>query len=119
MKVILIFFRHGEEGVFERHRSRTSLSCQKHHRLQDVKKHLTDFLGISEQPARKYGLGSYEVKLYRLAKSSLGKPENFVILTQSQWEMELPSLISNEGCSELNGKLFNFVFFYCASYEVV
>ena len=35
---------------FEQHRSRISLSCQlEHHRLKDLKRHLTDFLGISKQ----------------------------------------------------------------------
>ena len=71
-EVILSFFRHGEEGVFERHRSRISIRCLKHHYPQNVEQHLTDLLGISEQ-VRKCDLGMYEIKLYRLAKSSSGK----------------------------------------------
>ena len=49
VKVILSFFRHGEESAFKRHRNRISISCQKHHYLQDKKKHLTDLLGFREQ----------------------------------------------------------------------
>ena len=56
-------------GLFKQQRERP----EKHHYPQNVKQHLTDFLGISEQ-ARKCDLGMYEIKLDRLAKSSSGKP---------------------------------------------
>ena len=33
-----------------------------------------------------------------------GKCENFAIVTDGQWQLELPNLISDESRSELNGK---------------
>ena len=44
------------------------------------------------------------MKLFRLAESSTGKCENFAIVTDGKWQLELPNLISDEGSSELNGK---------------
>ena len=44
------------------------------------------------------------IELFRLAESSTGKCENFAIVTDGKWQLELPSLISDEGGSELNGK---------------
>ena len=67
------------------------------------KKHLTAFLGLKEQ-ALQFGIGGFSLKLFRLAKSSTGKCENFAIVTDGQWQVELPNLISDEGSSELNGK---------------
>ena len=77
-------------------------------RFPFLKKHLCDFLGIKEQAA-KYGFGTYELKLYRLAKSG-GKTENYAIITQGQWELEFPNLIAEEGNSELNGTIFYITF---------
>ena len=68
VKVILSFFRHGEEGPLERHRSRLTVNLDEQRNISIFKKHLCDFLGIKEQAA-KYGFGTYELKLYRLAKS--------------------------------------------------
>ena len=34
----------------------------------------------------------------------MGKCENFVIVTDGQWQLELPHLISDESSSEFNGK---------------
>jgi len=76
--------------------------------LPFFKKHLCDFLGKKEQAA-KYGFGTYELKLYCLAKSG-GKTENYAIITQCQWELEFPNLIAEEGNSELNGTFFNITF---------
>ena len=67
------------------------------------KKHLTEFLGLKEQ-ALQFGIGGFSLKLFRLAKSSTGKCENFAIVTDGQWQVDLQNLISNEGSSELNGK---------------
>jgi hypothetical protein len=48
---------------------------------------------------RKFGPGSYALKLYRLAKANGagGKlvTENFAINTDDQWKLEVPNLISS------------------------
>ena len=59
--------------------------------LPFFKKHLCDFLGKKEQAA-KYGFGTYELKLYCLAKSG-SKTENYAIITQCQWKLEFPNLL--------------------------
>ena len=69
----------------------------------NLKKNLTEFLGLKEQ-ALQFGIGGFLLKLFRLAKSSTGKCENFAIVTDGQRQLELPNLISHEGSSELNGK---------------
>ena len=52
-----------------------------------------DFLGLKEQ-VRKFGLGTFALKLYRLVK---GKTvENFAIVTDGQWKLEMPNLLSEE-----------------------
>ena len=76
-----------------------------------LKKHLCDFLGIKEQAA-KCGFGTYELKLYPLAKSG-GTTENYAIITQGQWELEFPNLIAEEGNSKLNGTIFYIIFSMC------
>ena len=64
---------------------------------------MINFLGIS-QMATSLGMGNLELKLYRLARSAHGKTKNLRILTQQQWEMEVPLLVSDETQSELNSK---------------
>jgi len=59
--------------------------------------------GLKEQ-ALQFGIGGFSLKLFRLAKSSTGKCENFAIVTDGQRQLELPNLISDDGSSELNGK---------------
>ena len=49
---------------------------------------MIDFLGLNDQ-AKKFGLGSFDLKLYRLVKIS-GKTENYSISTQQQLDLELP-----------------------------
>ncbi|XP_066023596.1 uncharacterized protein [Pocillopora verrucosa] len=100
-KVIVSFFRKGEEVAIERHRSRASVDKEAHRGVSELKKHLTEFLGLKEQ-AHQYGIGGFSFKLFRLAKSPAGKCENFAILTDGQWQLELPNLISDESSSELN-----------------
>ena len=41
--------------------------------------------------------------MYRMSKEPGGKTENFVIKTDAQWQLELPSLLVDEKASELNG----------------
>ena len=110
VKVILSFFRHGEEGALvERHRSRPTVNFDEQRNISIFKKHLCHFLGEKEQ-AVNYGCGTYELKLYRLAKRG-GKTENYAIITQGQWELEFLNLIAEEGNSELNGTIFYITFF--------
>ena len=91
------------EDAIERHRSRVPVDKETHKGVSEVKKHLTEFLGRKEQ-ARKYGIGRFSLKLFRLAKTPAGKCENLVIVTDGQWQLELSTLISHESSSELNGK---------------
>nr|XP_058969494.1 uncharacterized protein LOC131795904 [Pocillopora verrucosa] len=100
-KVIVSFFRKGEEVAIERHRSRVPVDKEAHRGVSELKKHLTEFLGLKEQ-AHQYGIGGFSLKLFRLAKSPAGKCENFAIVTDGQWQLELPNLISDESSSELN-----------------
>ena len=102
-KVIVSFFRKGEEVAIERHRSRVPVDKEAHRGVSELKKHLAEFLGLKEQ-AHQYGIGGFSLKLFRLAKSPAGKCENFAIVTDGQWQLELPNLISDESSSELNGK---------------
>ena len=46
----------------------------------------------------------FSLNLFRLANSPAGKCENFAVMTNEQWQPELPNLISDESSSELNGK---------------
>ena len=57
------------------------------------------FLGLREL-AIKFGLGEFDLKLYRMAPKQGGRSKNFAIITDSQWKMELPSLLEETG-SEL------------------
>ena len=66
-------------------------------------KHLREFMGIKQQ-AEKFGLGSFDLKLFRLQKID-GKAENFAIVTKAQLNMELPFLMLST-ISELNGGYF-------------
>ena len=70
--------------------------------IDNFKKHLADFLGLKEQ-ANKLGLGSFDLKLYRLVKGN-GKTENYSILIQQQLDLELPQILAGESDSELNGE---------------
>lgn len=68
-----------------------------------IKKHLTEVLGIKEL-AMKFGMVNFDLKLFRLKRISNGKTGNYSIVTQQQWQMEIPFLLEDEGQSELNGK---------------
>ena len=60
------------------------------------------FLGLNEQ-AQVFGLGSFDLKFYRLTKINR-KAENYAISTQQQLEMELPFLLGSDRESEPSGK---------------
>ena len=66
------------------------------------KKNVLDFLGHNEQ-AKKFGLGSFDLKLYHLAKIS-GKIENYSLPTQPQLHLELPLFLGSDSKSKLNSK---------------
>lgn len=99
-EVLISFYRCGEEDAFERHRSRIPIGIDQRN-LTDARKHMINFLGIL-QMATSLVMGNFELKLYRLARSAHGKTKNLRILTQQQWEMEVPLLVSDETQSELN-----------------
>ena len=101
LKAVVSFYRTDEERPIERYKAR--LKVQEEHRtLSTFKKNVIDFLGLNEQ-ARKFGLGSFDLKLYRLAKIS-GKIENYSLSTQQQLDLELPLLLDSDSESELNSK---------------
>ena len=52
---------------------------EEHRSISAFKRNLIDFLGLNDQ-AKKSGLGSFHLKLYRLVKIS-GKTENYSIST--------------------------------------
>jgi len=68
--------------------------------VHTLEKHLVSFLGL-EELASKYGLGDFDIKVYRMAPKPGGKSDNFVITTDDQWKLELPSMLDDTG-SEMN-----------------
>ena len=101
LKAVISFYRTGEERPIERCKAR--LKVQEQHRtLSTFKKNVIDFLGLNEQ-ATKFGLRSFDLKLYHLAKIS-GKIENYSLSTQQQLDLELPLLLDSDSESELNSK---------------
>ena len=92
VKAILSFYRSGEEKPVERYKTRVKVT-EEHKLLSSFRKNVIEFLGINEQ-AQKFGLGSYELKLWRLVKSNGKTAENLGITTQQQLDLELPFLVS-------------------------
>ena len=80
-------------SAFERHRGRVPFDIEKHNSMEIACKHLIEFMGIKQQ-AEKFGLGSFDLKLFRLEKID-GKAENFAIVTKAQLNMELPFLMGS------------------------
>ena len=66
---------------------------------RSISANLIDFL----DQAKKFGLGSFDLKLYLLVKIS-GETENYSLSTQQQLDLELPLVLDSDGESELNGK---------------
>ena len=106
IKAIASFYRVDSDTAFERRRSRDELET-----VQSLKKHLVSFLGLREL-AMKFGLGEFDLKLYRMAPKQGGRSENFAIITNGQWKMELPSLLEETG-SALNGMSQCFYLILC------
>ena len=94
------FYRDDEGSAFKRHRGRVPFDIEKHNSMEIARKHLIEFMGIKQQ-AEKFGLGSFDLKLFRLEKID-GKAENFAVVMKAQLNMELPFLIGST-TSELNG----------------
>ena len=81
VKVILSFYRDDEGSAFERHRGRVPFDIEKHNSMGIACKHLIEFMGIKQQ-AEKFGLGSFDLKLFRLEKID-GKAESFAIVAKA------------------------------------
>lgn len=94
----VISFYNNDKTVRERIRTRIPVSTVKHKLLNEFQKHIKSFAGIKDHAAS-LGMGSFDMKLFRLVSTS---STNFLIQTQSQWDIERPSLIQSS--SELNGK---------------
>ena len=91
VKAVISIYRRGEEKPIERYKARISVTEDRTKQgIDNFKKHLADFLGLKEQ-ANKLGLGSFDLKLYRLVKVN-GKTENYSILTQQQLDLALLKL---------------------------
>ena len=81
VKVILSFYRDDKGSAFERHRGRVPFYIEKHNSMEIACKQLTEFMGIKQQE-EKFGLGGFDLKLFRL--------EKIAIVTKAQLEMVLP-----------------------------
>ena len=64
--------------------------------MHATKKHLIQFLGLTKLTI-KYGLGDFDIKLYRMAPKPGGKSDNFTITTDDQWKLELSSMLDDSG----------------------
>ena len=96
VKAVISIYRRGEEKPIERYKARISVT-------EDSTKQGIDNFWDSKEQGNKLGLGSFDLKLYRLVKGN-GKTENYSILTQQQLDLELPQSLAGESDSELNGE---------------
>ena len=109
VKAVISIYRRGEQKPIKTYKARISVTEDSTKQgIDNFKKHLADFLGLKEQ-ANKLGLGSFDLKLYRLVKGN-GKTENYSILTQQQLDLELPQILAGESDSKLNGE---YIFLSC------
>ena len=74
IEMIVTFFQKGKEVAIECHCSCVPV---------DISKHIKTY----QDRAFQYGIGGFSLKLFRLAKSSAGKCENFAIVTDGQWQL--------------------------------
>jgi hypothetical protein len=105
LKVLVSFYRPGEEQAFERHRSRVSFDQEKHWNINSIGKHLKDFLGLSDL-TKKFGTPDYEIKMFRLSRCSgkSGKVENYSIVTATVGNGNAFADPNDINHGELNGK---------------
>ena len=67
VKVLVSFYRTGEDSAFERHRSRVTFDLSKQSSIAAVKKHLTEFFGLKEL-ILKFGMADFDLKPILLIK---------------------------------------------------
>ena len=96
LKAIVSLYRAGEKKPKERRKTRVKVT-QENKLFSSFQ-----FLGLNEQ-AQEFGLGSFDLKFYRLTKINR-KAENYAISTQQQLKLELPFLLGSNRESELSGK---------------
>ena len=94
IKAIVSFYRVNSDTAFERHRRRIPINDL--NTVHALKKHLIQFLGLKELTI-KYGLGDFDIKLYRMAPKPGGKSDNFAITTDDQWKLEPQSMLDDSG----------------------
>jgi len=70
VKAIVSFYRIDSDSVFERFRSRIPINDV--NTVHALKKHLVAFLGLKEL-ARKFGLGDFDIKVFRITPKAVGK----------------------------------------------
>ena len=76
IKATVSFYRVNSDTAFKRHRSRILINDL--NTIHALKKLLIQFLGLKELTI-KYGLGDFDIKLYRMASKPGGKSDNFAI----------------------------------------
>ena len=111
LKAIVSLYRAGEEKPIERYKTRVKVA-EENKLFSSFQKNIIEFLGLNEQ-AQKFGLGSFDLKFYRLTKIN-GKAENYAITTQQFGGRELPiekSAFLKENCFLFYFDLHFFLFF--------
>ena len=88
--------------AFERVRSHIPINDL--NTVHALKNHFIRFLGLKELTIT-YGLGDFDIKLYRIAPKLGAKSDNFAITTDGQWKLEPPSMQDDSG-SEMNSMYF-------------
>ena len=79
LKAIVSLYRAGEEKPIERYKTRVEVA-EENKLFSLFQKNIIEFLGLNEQ-AKKFGLGSFDLKFYRLMKIN-DKAENYAVTTQ-------------------------------------
>ena len=101
ISAVITFYRNSQ--VLERFRSKISFRDDLQS-FKNFKCHVESFLAVKEK-ARELGMNCFELKLFRLARSTTGASDcqNYAIYTQEQWDLEKPLLLESSG-NELNSK---------------
>ena len=99
IKAIVSFYHVHSDTAFETHRCRIPINDL--NTVDAIRKHLTQFLGLKELTIKYGGLGDFDKELYRMTPKPGGKSDNFLITTDDQWKLELPSMLDDSG-SEMN-----------------
>ena len=99
IKAIVSFYHVHSDTAFETHRCRIPINDL--NTVDALRKHLIQFLGLKELTIKYGGLGDFDKELYRMTPKPGGKSDNFLITTDDQWKLELPSMLDDSG-SEMN-----------------